>query len=54
MEVSMTQNMYSKGAPKSVPCFHRIPMNSIPNVGQLRDVPPMVIGRTHILHLLLH
>ena len=26
----MIQTMYSKGAPKSDPSFHRIPMNSIP------------------------
>ena len=36
MGVAMIQTMYDKGAPKSVPNVHRIPMNSIPKVDKLR------------------
>ena len=54
MEAAMIQTMYYKGAPKSVPNVHRIPMNVIPKVGLLRGVIPMIICRTHMVHMWLH
>ena len=40
MQVGMLLTMYDKGAPKSVPNVHRIPMNSRPKFGQLRVTSP--------------
>ena len=40
MPVGMLLTMYDKGAPKSVPNVHRIPMSSIPKFGQLRGTSP--------------
>ena len=54
MEAAMTSIMYYKGAPNSIPIFHRIPMNSVPKVDQLKDAVPMIICRTHMLHMWLH
>ena len=49
----MIQTMYYKGAPKSVPNVHRIPMNTIPKVGLLKGAISMIIYRTHMLHMRL-
>ena len=51
METAMIQTMYYKGAPKSGPNNHRIPLNSIPKVGQLKGTISMIIYRTHVLHI---
>ena len=49
----MIQTMYYKGAPKSVSNVHRIPMNVISKVDLLRGAIPMIICRTHVLHMRL-
>ena len=49
----MIQTMYYKGAPKSVPNVHRIPMNVISKVDLLRGVISMIIYRTHVFHMRL-
>ena len=54
MEAAMTSTMYYKGAPNSISIFHRIPMNSVTKVDQLKDAIPMIICRTHMLHMWLH
>ena len=54
MEAVMNQIMYYKGAPKSGPNNHRIPMNSISKVGQLGGTVSMIICRTHMAYMWLH
>ena len=49
----MIQTMYYKGAPKSVPNVHRIPMNTISKVGLLRGVIFIIFYRTHMFHMRL-
>ena len=53
MKAVIIQIMYYKGAPKSVPNVHRIPMNVISKVGLFRGVISMIICRTHVLHMRL-
>ena len=53
MKAIMIQIMYYKGAPKSVPNVHRIPINVISKIDLLRNAIFMIIYRIHMLHMRL-